>query len=453
MVKFSLELERLGFDRTMESEKEEYTVSKLSALIRKTVEQNFSDIKLKAEVNALKEHSSGHLYFTLKDANAVIDAVCWKGVAQKQKIKLEDGMEIRCTGQVSTYPVRSKYQFIVEKFELAGIGELLKMLEDRKKRLAEEGLFDLSRKKSIPSLPRLIGIITSPTGAVIKDMLHRIRQRYPREILLWPVLVQGSEAGEQVTKALVGMNSLAADQRPDVLIIARGGGSFEDLMPFNEESVVRAVARSEIPVISAVGHETDVTLIDYVADLRAPTPTAAAEFVVPERLKLKTDVNKIFDKLNIIISGNLEKRRLFLNSNKILDIRSVIFEKIQRVDHIFDKAISEIRNCLLRQKASLAKIVIQKPIPKENIIAIWQKLHYIFCESFEKNKNNFVMVSNAMEANSYTKILNKGFAFVENEKSIPITSAKDAGKFSSFNLFFADGKLKVQRFSSQIDLF
>ncbi|MDR0580672.1 MAG: exodeoxyribonuclease VII large subunit [Holosporaceae bacterium] len=451
MVKLPLELKR--FDQAMESEKEEYTVSRLSALIRKTVEQNFSNIKLKAEVNALKEHSSGHLYFTLKDADAVIDAVCWKGIAQKQKIKLENGMEIRCTGQVSTYSMRSKYQFIVEKFELAGIGELLKLLEDRKKRLAEEGLFDSSRKKQIPQPPKLIGIITSPTGSVIKDMLHRIRQRYPREILLWPVLVQGSEAGEQVTKAVIGMNSLAADQRPDVLIIARGGGSFEDLMPFNEESVVRAVALSEIPVISAVGHETDVTLVDYAADLRAPTPTAAAEFVVPERLKLKTDVNKVFDKLNMLISSSLEKRRLFLGSNKVLNIQGVISEKIQHVDHIFDKAIFEIRNCLLRQKASLAKIVMQKPITKENVTTVWQKLHYTFCESFEKNKNNFAMISNAMEANSYTKILNKGFAFVETEKSIPITSVKDAEKFSSFNLFFADGRLKVQRSSSQIDLF
>ncbi|MDR2645603.1 MAG: exodeoxyribonuclease VII large subunit [Holosporaceae bacterium] len=453
MVKLPLELERLEFDRAMESEKEEYTVSRLSALIRKAVEQNFSDIKLKAEVSALKEHSSGHLYFTLKDADAVIDAVCWKGVAQKQKIKLENGIEIRCIGQVSTYPMRSKYQFIVEKFELAGVGELLKLLEDRKKKLAEEGLFDPSRRKPIPLLPKLIGIITSPTGSVIKDILHRIRQRHPRKILLWPVLVQGSEASEQVVKAIVGMNSLAVEQRPDVLIIARGGGSFEDLMPFNEESVVRAVALSEIPIISAVGHETDVTLIDYAADLRAPTPTAAAEFAVPERLKLKIDVNKVFDKLNIVVSGNLEKKRLFLNSNKILNIQSIILEKIQRMDHIFDKMTSEISNCLLHRKVSLAKIVIQKPIPKENVTTAWQKLHYTFFELFEKNKNNFTIVSSFIEANSYTKILSKGFAFVEAEKSIPITSAKDAEKFSSFNLFFADGKLKVQHSPSQIDLF
>jgi exodeoxyribonuclease VII large subunit len=436
-----------------EEEIEEYTVSRLSALIKRSVEQNFSGIRLKAEVSALKEHSSGHLYFTLKDATAVIEAVCWKGIARNQKIKLQDGMEIRCTGQVSTYQMRSKYQFIVERFELAGTGELLKMLEERKKRLAQEGLFDSSRKKPIPLLPKLIGIITSPMGAVIKDMLHRIRQRFPRNVLLWPVLVQGSEAAQQIVDAIAGMNSLAANERPNVLIIARGGGSFEDLMAFNEENIVRAVAKSEIPIISAVGHETDTTLIDYAADLRAPTPTAAAEFVVPEKIKLKTDVNKFFSQLNMIISSNLEKNRLFLRSNRILNIQGIISEKIQRVDFTFDRAISGVKNCLFQRKMSLAKVVIQKPIFKENADSILQRLHFAFCGIFERSKNGFIIASNAIESNSYAKILNRGFAFVESEKSMPITSAQDAAKHSTLNLFFADGKLKVQRASSQIDLF
>ncbi|MDR2724110.1 MAG: exodeoxyribonuclease VII large subunit, partial [Holosporaceae bacterium] len=391
-----------------EEEAEEYTVSRLSALIKRSMEQNFSGIKLKAEVSALKEHTSGHLYFTLKDADAVIDAVCWKGIVQKQKIKLQDGMEIRCTGQVTTYAMRSKYQFMVEQFELAGIGELLKLLEERKKKLTAEGLFDLSRKKPIPRLPRLIGIITSPTGAVIKDMLQQIRRRFPRDILLWPVLVQGAEAGNQIIDAITGMNSLPDSNRPDVLILARGGGSFEDLMPFNEENVVRAVAKSDIPIITAVGHETDTTLVDYAADYRASTPTAAAEYVVPEKIKLKIDISKLFSKLNMIILANLENKRLFIRSNKILNIRGIVSEKIQRLDFASDKITSAMRNILMQRKFSLAKIIVTKPIFTENMDKIWQRLHFVFCGVFERNKNNFRIISSALEANSFAKILNKG---------------------------------------------
>ncbi|MDR2158339.1 MAG: exodeoxyribonuclease VII large subunit [Holosporaceae bacterium] len=432
---------------------EEYTVSRLSALIKRSIEQNFDNIQLKAEVSALTIPASGHLYFSLKDADAVIDAVCWKGVAQKQKIKLENGVEIRCVGQVSTYPMKSKYQFIVEQFELAGVGELLKLLEERKKKLEAEGLFDPSKKKFIPKLPKLIGIITSPTGAVIKDMLHRIRQRFPREILLWPVLVQGVEASEQIVKAIEGMNSLPENKRPDVLIVARGGGSFEDLMPFNEENIARAVAKSKIPIISAIGHETDVTLIDYAADLRAPTPTAAAEFVVPEKIKLQADLNRIFSQLNIVIASYLERKKLFLRSNKILNIQGIISEKIQRTDWIFDRVASETRNFLAHKKIRLAKIAIPQPVIKENINTVWQKLRFSFFSEFERSKNSFLIAAGSIESNSYVKILRKGFAFVESEKSAPIASAQEAANHSTLNLVFADGKLKVSPRPSQANLF
>jgi exodeoxyribonuclease VII large subunit len=426
---------------------EEYTVSMLSALIKRSIEQNFKGVRLKAEVSALKVHSSGHIYFTLKDSGAIIDAVCWKGVAQKQKIKLEDGMEIRCTGQVTTYPMRSKYQFIVEQFELAGIGELLKLLEERKKKLAAEGLFDLAKKKPLPMLPKLIGIITSPTGAVIKDMLHRIRERFPRNILLWPVLVQGSEASEQIVAAIAGMNALPVEQRPDVLIVARGGGSFEDLMPFNEENIVRAVANSKIPVISAVGHETDTTLIDYVADVRAPTPTAAAEFVVPERIKLQADVGKAFARLNLVTSSDLEKKRLFLRSNKILNIEGIVGEKIQRTDFIFDRVLAGMQQNISRRKIFLARIAVQKPIIRENVNDVWQKLQFMFLGELEKVKNNFTLVAHALESNSHANILRKGFAFVESKQSVPITSVRKAKEHATFNLVFADGRIEVQECS------
>jgi exodeoxyribonuclease VII large subunit len=432
---------------------EEYTVSRLSALIKKSLEQNFGKIHLKAEVSNLKLHSSGHLYFALKDAGAVIDAVCWKYIAQKQNIKLEDGMEVRCTGQITTYALRSKYQFMIEHFELSGVGELLKLLEQRKQKLFEEGLFDLSRKKKLPFLPKVIGIITSPTGAVIRDMLHRIGQRFPRQILLWPVLVQGADAGRQIIEAIDGMNALPTDKRPNLLIVARGGGCLEDLMPFNEEGVVRAVARSVIPVISAVGHETDTTLIDYASDLRAPTPTAAAEFAVPEKIKLQAHIGTCFSRLNMAVSGNLERKRLFLQSNKILDIRGIISEKIQRIDYLYEKITSGVVKLLSRKKLRLAEIAIPKPTAQKNADEIFQKMRYVFIFEINKLRNNFDIIAQRLESNSLVNVLRRGFAFVESPNMAPITSALAAEKHELFNLVFSDGRILVRKEPTQTDLF
>ena len=311
---------------------EEFTVSRLSALIKRSLEMNFGHIKLTAEVSALKIHSSGHAYFSLKDEGAVIDAVCWRSTLQRLKHQLENGLKVTCFGKVSSYQMQSKYQFVVEKFEPAGVGNLLKLLEERKQKLAKEGLFDPSLKKSIPKFPKIIGVITSPTGAVIRDIIHRVRQRFPTRILLWPVLVQGNESAAQVERALDGMNSLPEDDRPDVLIVARGGGSFEDLMPFNEENVVRAVFRSKIPVISAVGHETDTTLIDYASDLRAPTPTAAAELATPDRLKLSQDLEKFLFQLKFSAHSILKRSRLRLKAVESLSVSWFLSDRRQRVD-------------------------------------------------------------------------------------------------------------------------
>src|SRR6185437_11877029 len=272
----------------------EYTVSELSAALKRTVEQGFSYVRVRGEVSGFKRHSSGHCYFALKDADAVLDAVCWRGTAMKLAVKPEDGMEVLCVGRLTTYPGRSKYQIVVESVELAGIGALLKLLEERRQRLAAEGLFAEERKKRLPFLPDVIGVVTSPTGAVIRDILHRLNDRFPRRVLLWPVAVQGEGAAQQVAAAIAGFNKLMPDgpvRRPDLLIVARGGGSLEDLMAFNEEVVVRAAAASAIPLISAVGHETDTTLIDYASDRRAPTPSAAAEMAVPVRLDLLAELD------------------------------------------------------------------------------------------------------------------------------------------------------------------
>src|SRR5437868_4098356 len=271
----------------------EYTVSELSMALKRRIEESFSYVRVRGEISGFKRHSSGHCYLALKDADAVLDAVCWRGTALRLTLKPEDGMEVVCTGRLTTFPGRSKYQLVLETMELAGVGALLKLLEDRKQRLAGEGLFAAERKRQLPFLPSVIGVVTSPTGAVIRDILHRLADRFPRHVLIWPVAVQGESAAAQVAAAIAGFNTIGTGgpiPRPDLLIVARGGGSLEDLMPFNEEIVVRAAAESTIPLISAVGHETDITLIDFAADKRAPTPTAAAEMAVPVRSELFVEV-------------------------------------------------------------------------------------------------------------------------------------------------------------------
>src|SRR5882724_2285932 len=263
----------------------EYTVSEISQAIRRTLEGSFERVRVRGEISGFKRAASGHLYLSLKDSEAVLDAVCWRMSAGRLAVSPEDGLEVIATGRMTSFPGRSRYQLVIDALEVAGVGALLKLLEERKQKLAAEGLFDAARKRPLPMLPRVIGVVTSPTGAVIRDILHRLADRFPRHVLLWPVLVQGEGSAEEVAAAIRGFNALGGGgtPRPDVIIVARGGGSLEDLWSFNEEIVVRAAAESMIPLISAVGHETDFTLIDFVADRRAPTPTAAAEMAVPVR--------------------------------------------------------------------------------------------------------------------------------------------------------------------------
>lgn len=293
----------------------ELTVSELSNKLKRTVEDAFGLVRVRGEISGFKRAASGHLYLTLKDAEANLDAVCWKGTAGRLPFRPEDGLEVICTGKLTTYPSRSRYQLVVERMEPAGVGALMALLEERRRKLAAEGLFDAARKRPIPRLPVVIGVVTSPTGAVIRDILHRLRDRFPRHVLLWPVLVQGEGAADQVARAIKGFNALAESgpiPRPDVLIVARGGGSIEDLWAFNEEVVVRAAAASEIPLISAVGHETDTTLIDHAADRRAPTPTAAAEMAVPVRIELVGSVAGYHERLRSGITRLAREKRQHL---------------------------------------------------------------------------------------------------------------------------------------------
>jgi len=268
----------------------EFSVTELAFSLKRTVEENYGRVRVRGEISQVTIPRSGHLYTKLKDEKAVLKAVCWKGKLSKLSIRPEEGLEVICTGKMTTYPGSSEYQLVIESMELAGEGALLKMLEDRRKKLAAEGLFEPERKKALPFLPERIGVVTSPTGAVIRDILHRLADRFPRNVLLWPVKVQGEGADKEIAKAINGFNALDNSIKPDIIIVARGGGSLEDLMAFNEEIVVRAASQSTIPIISAVGHETDTTLIDYVSDKRAPTPTGAAEIAVPVRLNLRAQV-------------------------------------------------------------------------------------------------------------------------------------------------------------------
>ena len=296
----------------------EFSVSELSGALKRAIEDRFGYVRVRGEVSGYRgPHSSGHVYFSLKDASARLDAVIWKGVFGRMRVRPEEGLEVIVTGKITTFPGKSAYQIIVESLEPAGVGALMALLEARRRKLAEEGLFDPARKQLLPYMPRVIGVVTSPTGAVIRDILHRLTDRFPVHVLVWPVRVQGETSAAEVAQAIRGFNALTPGgrlPRPDIIIVARGGGSLEDLWGFNEEIVVRAAAESEIPLISAVGHETDWTLIDHVADVRAPTPTAAAELSVPVRVELLATLADLDGRRRGAILRLAERRRADLRA-------------------------------------------------------------------------------------------------------------------------------------------
>ncbi|MEW9807732.1 exodeoxyribonuclease VII large subunit [Mesorhizobium sp. ZMM04-5] len=296
----------------------EFTVSEISNALKRTVEDAFGHVRVRGEVSGYRgPHSSGHAYFSLKDDKAKIDAVVWRTTMQRLKFRPEEGMEVIATGKLTTYPGKSSYQIVIDNLEPAGAGALMALLEERKRRLAAEGLFDRERKRPLPYMPRAIGVVTSPTGAVIRDIIHRIKDRFPLHVIVWPVRVQGETSGPEVAAAVSGFNMLAeggAIARPDIIIVARGGGSLEDLWGFNDEALARTVAASGIPVISAVGHETDWTLIDHAADVRAPTPTGAAEFAVPVKAELEATLAGLSARLKACMSRSVERKRTALRA-------------------------------------------------------------------------------------------------------------------------------------------
>src|SRR6195256_2442729 len=330
----------------------EWTVSELSAALKKTVEDAFGYVRVRGEISGYRgPHSSGHCYFALKDSGAKIEAVIWKTAFGRMRLKPEEGLEVFVTGRLTTYPGQSKYQIVIETLEPAGLGALMALVEERKKRLAAEGLFDAARKQLLPFLPETIGVITSPTGAVIRDILHRLADRVPPPVLVWPVRVQGEGSAEEIAAAIKGFNALLVDgpiRRPDLLIVARGGGSLEDLWSFNDEIVVRAAAASTIPLIAAVGHETDVTLIDFAADVRAPTPSAAAELAVPVRTELLAQALD-FEKrlLRCSAKGMAERSRHLAQLIRLLPRAENLFATPRQR---LDTAAEKLQHVLLRNR-------------------------------------------------------------------------------------------------------
>lgn len=410
----------------------EFTVSEISFEIKRFVETTFNKVRIRGEIFGCKRADSGHWYLSLKDENAVLSAVIWKGAALHLPVKPEDGLEVIATGKITTFAGKSSYQLVIEQMEVAGTGALLKLLEERKQKYAAEGLFDASHKKKIPYLPETIGVVTSASGAVIRDIIHRIRDRFPTPILLWPTPVQGEGAAEKIAAAIAGFNALPENgiKRPDVIIVARGGGSLEDLWPFNEDAVIRAVYDSTIPVISAVGHETDTMLIDYVSDKRAPTPTGAAEFAVPVKAEL-TAQNANFQAR--LISGMfryLEERKTRLSglSRGIPNLTQILSEITQRFDDRIERLNIAFKNLLNHKQSAIERIAL-KPYYIKNI--------------FDKNQEILRNLNLRLESVSVDSVLKRGFAWVKNDRQQTVYNVAEAQNSSSLDIRFIDGTITV----------
>jgi exodeoxyribonuclease VII large subunit len=362
----------------------EYTVSEISGAVKRTLEGSFGRVRVRGEITELKRYPSGHIYFSLKDEGGKISGIVWKYAASRLGLDPENGIEVIATGKVSSYPDRSSYQLIVERMEFAGAGALLARIEMLRVRLAAEGLFDAARKQALPLLPAVVGVVTSPQGAVIQDIRTTILRRFPRHILLWPVPVQGEGAAARIAEAINGFSALPAGgalPRPDVLIVARGGGSLEDLMAFNEEIVLRAAAACTIPLISAVGHETDTTLIDHVSDRRAATPTAAAELAVPSRVELTADLQQKTARLTGALNRIAQERRLALQRAErgLPDLPALLGTARQRLDDRAQRLALALPNLLAVRRAAVERCAARLPHPAQAVAAACRSRCRVLC--------------------------------------------------------------------------
>jgi len=436
----------------------EYTVSELSGAVKRTIEDAFGLVRVKGELGRVTRAGSGHVYLDLKDEKAVISGVMWKGTADRLSIRPEQGMEVVATGRMSTFPGQSRYQLIIDSLEPAGVGALMALFEERKKKLAAEGLFAPERKKPLPFLPDVIGVVTSPSGAVIRDILHCLRERFPRHVIVWPTLVQGRGAEEKIAAAIDGFNALpigGAIPRPDVLIVARGGGSLEDLWCFNEEIVARAAAASEIPLISAVGHETDTTLIDYAADKRAPTPTAAAEFAVPVRAELLSEVlNKERRMLGAVERMVATRRDALRSASRGLGRpEDILGAAAQRLDRASDRLRAGLRSKLDNALTGLARasgrltpgLLAAGFGARENDVArLWSRIADRTERIVIDRRSRLAAAARVLSAVSYQNVLERGFALVRAGDGTLLRRAADTAGVSEGEIQFADGVRAVR---------
>ena len=434
----------------------EFTVSELSSALKRTVEDAYGHVRVRGEISGFRgPHSSGHCYFALKDDSAKIEAVIWKGVHGRMRFKPQEGLEIIATGKLTTYPGSSKYQIVIEAIEPAGVGALMALMEERKKKLAAEGLFDEARKQLLPWLPEVIGVVTSPTGAVIRDILHRLEDRFPRRVLVWPVRVQGEGSAEQIAAAIHGFNALEEGgriPRPDLLIVARGGGSLEDLWSFNEEIVVRAAAESMIPLISAVGHETDVTLIDFAADKRAPTPTAAAEMAVPVRAELFVEVTSLERRAMLCWQRGQEHRRSELRAAaralpKATELLDIPRQRLDRASaqlpralranaHVYERRLSAVGGRL-----TVTALRAQIDRGKEKVERLATSARRCADLHIRQRETRLKYVAQLLNALSYKGVLERGFALVRDEQGQPLHAAANVGSGQHLTIEFADGRI------------
>jgi exodeoxyribonuclease VII large subunit len=452
----------------------EYSVSEISQAVKRTLEGAFERVRVRGEISGLKRAASGHLYFALKDHEAKLDAVCWRMSAGRLALAPEDGLEVVAIGRVSSYPGRSSYQLLVESLELAGEGALLKLLEERRRKLAGEGLFAAARKRPIPFLPEVIGVITSPAGAVIRDILHRLADRFPRRVLLWPVLVQGEGAKEQIAAAIAGFNAIVPGgplPRPDLLIVARGGGSLEDLWAFNEEIVVRAAAASAIPLISAVGHETDTTLIDHASDRRAPTPTAAAEMAVPVRAELLADVMQDGARLARAMRRLSDEARLRLEglARGLPRPAQLIAERIQTLDGCVERLLNARIGYFQRRQDLLFRLFSALPTPRQQMethrqavlnvgerlatcmrallreraqrLALARLEGRLLSDMLGRLRDRLEGLARLLESLSYEQVLARGFALVRDGAGKPLLRARAVEPGTALSIEFADGRI------------
>ncbi|WP_029351359.1 exodeoxyribonuclease VII large subunit [Bosea sp. 117] len=470
----------------------DWTVSELSGALKRTVEDAFGHVRVRGEISGYRgPHSSGHAYFSLKDANARLDAVVWRGTMSRLKVRPEEGLEVVAIGRITTFPGKSSYQIVIDQIEFAGAGAIMAMLEERKRRLAAEGLFAAERKRRPPYLPRVIGVVTSPTGAVIRDILHRLSDRFPRRVIVWPVRVQGETSGAEVAAAIRGFNSIPAGglalepgspiPRPDVLIVARGGGSLEDLLGFSEEAVVRAAAESAIPLISAVGHETDVTLIDFAADVRAPTPTAAAEMAVPVRGELIAQVQSVDARRRAALARAGEQRRAELRAlARLLPGRDELLAiPRQRLDVAGQRlpralkanaAAHRVRLARVEARLSPSRLAALVERRRERFTQVGRRLDLAFRVNAEAHRTRLLRgrdrlgslagrlrpsirralderarrldgIGKLMGALSYKGVLARGFALVRDADGRPLRSASAVAAGTVLDIEFADGHL------------